>query len=145
MFMTLTAFNAQTLAKDQFVSTVWPYAGQKLTRQGRIGSWRAIHWWITENFDTLGLRKRLSCKMLGDEAMQRGCQGAASTGCLLQAGKPGAAGDPGTGYALTDGTPSHRLRPRWPEPAAGNPNHQQPLTLRGDEPGPGSSRRTGSE
>ena len=64
--------------------------------------------------------------MLEDEAMQGGCQGAARDGCSLKADEPGAAGDPGTGHALTDRTPSRRLWPRWAEPGAGNPLHQQP-------------------
>lgn len=67
--------------------------------------------------------------------MQGGCQGAAKAGCSLKAGEPGAAGCPGTGPALTNGAPSCRLWPRWAEPVAGNPLHQQSLTQRGDEPG----------
>lgn len=128
------------LLKISFMSTVWPYTSQKLTRWGRIGSWKAIHWWVTEYFDILWLRKCLRCKTLEDEAMQGGCQRAARAGCSLKAGEPGAAGCLGTGRALTNEAPSCRLWPRWAEPVAGNPLHQQLLAQWGDETGPGSSQ-----
>lgn len=78
--------------------------------------------------------------MFEDEVTQEDCQGAASACYSLKAGKPGAAADPGTAHALIDRAPSHRPMPRQAEPAASNLFQRDPLTHRGNEPGPGASQ-----
>lgn len=119
-FMTLClTFMLRRLLRISLWSTVWPHINPKLTRWGRIGSWRVISWWVDEYFDTSWLRMCLNCKMIADEVMQEG-QEAASACCSLKAGKPRAAADPSTGHTLINRAPSHRPWSRQAEPAASN-------------------------